>query len=58
MLGLGIVSGWRSLALWQERALLAELDSTLSPAMLVLFVFLFTLCGLGLIVSTLSQSLL
>jgi hypothetical protein len=54
VLGLGIISGWRGLVLWQARALLAELGSTLSPAILVLSVVLFTLCALGLIASALG----
>ena len=46
---LGIISTWRGLALWRERALLFELGSSLSPAVLALFASLGVLCGLALI---------
>jgi hypothetical protein len=50
-LGLGIIGVWRSVVLWRERAILYERGSSLSPAMLTLFVALFGLCGLGLVAS-------
>ena len=49
ILGLGIISGWRSLTWWQERSLIVELDSTFSPLTLSLMVFLSMLCGMALI---------
>ena len=51
---LAIVSMWRGWVLWNERALLAELESTLSPPTLTLFVVLFALCGLGMGISSLG----
>jgi hypothetical protein len=54
LLALGVTSLWRGLTLWQTRALLAELQSTLSPPMLILFVILYVLCGAGLVVSALG----
>jgi hypothetical protein len=54
VLALAIVSMWRGWVLWNERVLLAELESTLSPSTLTLFVVLFALCGLGLGISALG----
>jgi hypothetical protein len=47
-LALGVIGIWRGLVLWDARALLVDLGSTLSPPALALFVFAFVLCGLGL----------
>jgi len=54
LLALGVTSIWRGLTLWQTRALLAELQSTLSPPILILFVILYVLCGAGLVASALG----
>ena len=40
--------------MWQTRALLAEVESALSPPALILFVALYTLCGAGLVASALG----
>ena len=48
LLGLALISLWRGWGLWKERALLAEVGSTLSPPALVAFVALSALCGMGL----------
>jgi len=48
------ISLWRGLVLWRTRALLAEIGSKLSPAMLVLFAVLSVLCGIALGVSALG----
>lgn len=48
-LALGILSLWRGLVLWRERALLWELGSSLLPATLTLFVAFDILCGGGLV---------
>lgn len=53
-LGLGVVSLWRGLVLWQERRLLLGLGSSFSSLPLALFVALWLLCGGGLIVSALG----
>lgn len=49
VLALAILSTWRGVALWRERALLVELGSSLSPATLALFVSLDVLCGLAML---------
>lgn len=54
VLGLGIVAAWRGIVLWQERAMLFELGSSLSPAAVALFVALFVVCGCGLTASALG----
>jgi hypothetical protein len=51
LLALAAASVWRGVALWRTRALLAELGSSLSPALLVLFVVLSALIGIGLAAS-------
>ena len=51
LLGLAVISSWRGLTLWQQRTLLAELGSKLSPPALVVLVSLSALCGVGLIAS-------
>ena len=56
-LGLGVVSLWRGLVLWQERRLLLGLGSSFSSLSLALFVALWLLCGGGLIVSALGLRL-
>ena len=48
LLALALIGLWRGWGLWQERSLLAEVGSTLSPPALVAFVGLSALCGLGL----------
>jgi hypothetical protein len=53
-LGLGVVSLWRGLVLWQERRLLLGLVSSFSPLSLALFTALWLLCGASLIVSALG----
>jgi hypothetical protein len=54
LLALGGTSIWRGLTLWQTRALLAELQSMLSPPILILFVMLYVFCGIGLVASVLG----
>ncbi len=54
VLGLGVMAAWRGIVLWQERVMLFELGSSLSPASVALFVALFVICGCGLIVSALG----
>lgn len=51
MLALAAISVWRGLVWWRERALLAELGSTLSLPMWTLFAVLSMLCGGGLSIS-------
>jgi len=51
LLGWATASLWRGLTLWHTRALLTELGSSLSPALLVCFVVLSALIGMGLAVS-------
>ena len=51
LLALAAASVWRGVALWRTRTLLAELGSSLSPPLLVLFVVLSVLVGIGLAVS-------
>jgi hypothetical protein len=48
---MGIVSGWRGLVLWNERLVLFERGSSLSPLALAAFVLIYALCGVGLVVS-------
>lgn len=51
VLGLGMIDVWRGWVLWDERVLLFELGSTLSPFTLTFFVTLFMSTGLALIVA-------
>ncbi len=48
---LGAIGLWRGVILWQERRLLFELGSALSPAALTGFVLVSILCGSGLLAS-------
>jgi hypothetical protein len=54
VLGLGIVSLWRGFVLWQGRRLLLASDSSFTPMSLVLFVALWSLCGIGLVSSVIG----
>lgn len=51
---LGVIGIWRGTVLWQERALLAELEGTFSPGGLTLMVGSFVLCGTGTVVSAIG----
>ena len=57
VLALAILSTWRGVALWRERALLVELGSSLSPATLALFVSLDVLCGLAMLAAAVGLQL-
>ena len=48
LLALALIGLWRGWGLWQERSLLAEVGSKLSPPALVAFVGFSALCGMGL----------
>jgi hypothetical protein len=54
VLALGTIGLWRGAVLWQERTLLAELESSLSPSWLAVLIAAFALCGLGLVVSAIG----
>lgn len=54
LVGLGIVSFWRGLVLWQERRLLFALDSSFTPPSLVLFVALWFVAAIGLSASAIG----
>jgi hypothetical protein len=51
LLALAAASFWRATTLWQMRALLVELESTMSAPMITIFVILYALCGVALIAS-------
>jgi hypothetical protein len=50
-LSLGVVDAWRGAIWWGQRALLAELESRLSPSLLALFVVWSLVCAGGLVAS-------
>jgi len=54
VLGLGIVSLWRALVLWQEWRLLSMLSSSFSPLSLALFAVLWLSSGGSLVVSAIG----
>ena len=54
VLALGAIGLWRGAVLWQERTLLSELESRLSPGEMVALVGAFALCGAGLVVSAIG----
>jgi hypothetical protein len=51
LVALAATSFWRAITLWQVRALLAELNSTMPAPMVTTFVILYALCGAALIAS-------
>lgn len=54
VLALGAIGLWRAIVLWQERTLLAELESSLSPGWLAVLIGAFSICGAGLVASALG----